>query len=240
MKNKIKEALKTKYANLGLNDKVLDGVADLLSKTATAETDVDTLISTPEILDYLKGIQSEMDKFRQEIAELKKKPAPAPPKTEPPAPAEPPAPDPANPPQPFKLEDLRAMFQDVVAPFAQKFEQLEKKEKSESLLNQAKIKRDTLNLDSKHSTWINDAWTQATQSVSETDTADTIVDRFKTRYDEYMSRMGVSGYVPVKNGGGGGGKTETQTLIDSIMESRDTKSQTQGIQERLGIATEQK
>lgn len=62
MKNKIFEALKTKYSSLGLSKEVLDGYADYLSSSITEETGIEDGIAKIENL--LKIQQKEFDKIR--------------------------------------------------------------------------------------------------------------------------------------------------------------------------------
>ena len=45
MKEKILAALKTKYSNLGFGAKALDGVAAILEKSVTDESQIETAIS---------------------------------------------------------------------------------------------------------------------------------------------------------------------------------------------------
>lgn len=71
MKQKILEALKTKYAKLGFGQKAFDGVADYLSKTVTKEEDIETAIAGVEGL--LKAFQSDADKTRTEKSEAERK-----------------------------------------------------------------------------------------------------------------------------------------------------------------------
>lgn len=78
MKEKILEALKTKYKTFGFGDKAFDGVADYLSKTVTEESQIETAISGVEGL--LKSFQGDIDTVRnaksglqKELDELKKK-----------------------------------------------------------------------------------------------------------------------------------------------------------------------
>jgi hypothetical protein len=59
MKDKILQALKTKFKNLGFGDKAFDGVATFLAITVTEETAIETAISGVEPL--LKSFQSDAD-----------------------------------------------------------------------------------------------------------------------------------------------------------------------------------
>lgn len=69
MKTKILSALKTKYANLGFNAKALDGVASVLEKTITEESQIDDAVANVEGL--LKVFQADNDRQRTEYATLK-------------------------------------------------------------------------------------------------------------------------------------------------------------------------
>ena len=59
MKEKILQALKTKYKSLGFGDKAFDGVATFLAITVTEETAIETAIAGVEPL--LKSFQSDAD-----------------------------------------------------------------------------------------------------------------------------------------------------------------------------------
>lgn len=65
MKQKIKEALKQKYANLGLSDEVFDRVASSVETIVTDET-LETFVGGAESL--LKKLQSDADKARTDAA----------------------------------------------------------------------------------------------------------------------------------------------------------------------------
>lgn len=230
MKTKIKEALKTKFVSFGLGDKAFDGVASLLAKTATPETDIETLIKDPEIEELLKGFQSDTDKIRQENADLKRKLgenlAPIPP-----VPPVPPPPPPV---------DILAQMKELLNPITEKLSRFEQKEQRDLLFAQAQAKRDLLRIDPKQSAWVTDAWNHATGSLSDQDTADTIVDRFKTRFDEFMSRQGVSGYVPAIVKPGENPKSHVMDLIDKVKEKQSSVSDVKSISDRLGLSTQEK
>lgn len=68
MKQKIIDALKTKYANLGLGPKALDGVASWLiaSKTVTKEEEISTAIEGEIVVNLMKSFQAESDSLRTE------------------------------------------------------------------------------------------------------------------------------------------------------------------------------
>lgn len=64
MKTKILNALKTKYATMGLGDKAFDGVASFLEKTITDENDIATKIDGDDVKALLKAFQGESDSLR--------------------------------------------------------------------------------------------------------------------------------------------------------------------------------
>lgn len=64
MKQKIVNALKTEYPNLGLGDKAFDGVASFLVKTIPDEKDIVTAVKGDDVVALLKSIQGETDGLR--------------------------------------------------------------------------------------------------------------------------------------------------------------------------------
>lgn len=78
MKQKILNALKQEYKNLGVSDGAFDGVASLLTKTITEESGIADGVKDASVSSLLKSIQSDVDKERTEKsrlrAELEKKP----------------------------------------------------------------------------------------------------------------------------------------------------------------------
>ena len=72
MKAKILNALKTKYANLGLGDKAFDGVASFLEKTSTKEEEIEGVITREDTATLLKSIQGETDSLRTKHAQAVK------------------------------------------------------------------------------------------------------------------------------------------------------------------------
>lgn len=80
MRDKIVQALKQKYSNLGVSDKAFDGVADFIAKTITEEGKIEDAVGGAEA--FLKAYQSDVDKERGTSAKLRKeleeykKPAP--------------------------------------------------------------------------------------------------------------------------------------------------------------------
>lgn len=71
MKDKILEALKTKYKNLGFGEKELETVADMLVGRVKDETEIETAVAGVENL--LKAFQGGLDKVRTEKTNTDKK-----------------------------------------------------------------------------------------------------------------------------------------------------------------------
>ena len=64
MRKKIAEALRNRYSNLGLTEKAFDGVAGMLEKTVTEESQIQSAIESEEVSALLKSIQGETDALR--------------------------------------------------------------------------------------------------------------------------------------------------------------------------------
>lgn len=64
MKEKILNALKTKYSNLGLSEKAFDGVAEFYSKTITDESKIEEVVTGAQSM--LTVMQGEADRVRGE------------------------------------------------------------------------------------------------------------------------------------------------------------------------------
>jgi len=65
MKDKILQQLKTKYSNLGLSVKTLEGFAEQLANGVTDETQIEGAVQGAEF--YLKIAQAEADRVRQDV-----------------------------------------------------------------------------------------------------------------------------------------------------------------------------
>lgn len=243
MKSKIKEALKTEYVNLGLGEKALDGVAGLLlaMNNITDESQIATAIKGAHVKDLLTSIQSEGDKARQAKADAEKAlndykvahPEIQDP-LNPPAPTNPPAP--ADSKGPLTLESLLPAIEKLINPVKEKLNQLETEKATTAKLQGAMALREALKLDvTGQKAWIDDAWTEATTSITDADTPQAIVDRFKTRFDGYMTRLGANGYVPVA-GSGSTEKSSAAKIVEAIEnEAKTNEGQAQTVTDRLGL-----
>ena len=222
MKTKIKEALKTKYANLGLGDKSFDGVTALLAKTVTQESDIATAIEGDDVRALLTAIQGEGDKARNEKSTLQQQLDAyklAHPEA-PPAPAPPPPPPPAELGGSLTAEKIAEIInqgiQAAIKPVTDELGTIKKEKSRAQLLQDAASLRDGLKIDPKHKVWADKAWALATQSISDTDTPQVIADRCKAEFDGFMGNLGVSGYVPATPAGGGGEKSNTEKILQQI------------------------
>lgn len=70
MKDKILASLRNKYRNLGLSEKILEGIADLLVVTTTEESQIETAVAGVETL--AKGFQGDADRIRTEATQKAK------------------------------------------------------------------------------------------------------------------------------------------------------------------------
>jgi len=129
MKEKIFQALKTKFKNLGFGDKAFEGVAAYLATTITEEDQIETGIAGVEPL--LKSFQGDIDKRVNDAVskakadakteaeeELKKKQQNQDPST-------PPAGGKSEPGTPDSAEQLKALFADVAKPLVESVQALQ-------------------------------------------------------------------------------------------------------------------
>lgn len=72
MKQRIIDALKTRYRNLGLGDKAFGGVAAFIEKTVAKEEDIEAAVAGDDVAALLRAIQGETDSLRGSNAELQR------------------------------------------------------------------------------------------------------------------------------------------------------------------------
>lgn len=72
MREKIKDALRTEYANTGFSEAVLDGVAALLEKTISGEDGIADAVKSEGAKAVFTARQSELDRLRTEKSALQK------------------------------------------------------------------------------------------------------------------------------------------------------------------------
>lgn len=135
MKDKILNALKTKFTNLGFSDKAFAGAAEFLAATVTDEANIETAVAGVEPL--LKAFQGEIDyrvgnAVAKTKSELEKKPVTPPAPPTPPTPTTPPV-------DPNDIATLVAnAVKSAVDPLRQKIDGYEKREKEAALVTMLK------------------------------------------------------------------------------------------------------
>lgn len=208
MKENILKQLKTKYKDLGLSQSALNGVAELLSKTVKEESEIEAAVSGVEGL--LKGMQSETDRLRTELAEARKKQEPLP--NEPIKPKE----------QDTKTvelpEDVKTLLEELKQDRQLKVQQ----EKLQLLRTDAKSKLKEKGIkDSLCDLYLSEV------AYSESLTADDLAQRIEDKHNKIVAEtVGESGRVPLSTGGG-----ETiPTAIQKFLADKATELESQKLQ----------
>lgn len=201
MKKKILDALKTKYANLGVSDSVLDRVAENLAKTVTEEDGIEAAVSSAEIVSLLKAIQGEGDRLRsekaslaKEIEELRKQSGK---KDVPPA-----NPDDDKPDDDPLLAEIKAMRQEMSEMRA--FRQREEKERRQNAM-MASLKE---TMKGEKYKCDNEAVLNLTLKgfeFSDKDTVEGVAEVKRQEYEANFRSLYGDGYVPSMGGMSGGG-----------------------------------
>ena len=195
MQNKYLSALRTKYASYGLSKEALDRVALQRVKTIANEDEIDSDIATTEtMLLVMKELQGSNDSLRSKAAQTQK-----------------------------ELDALKAAQPNqsnepvVENPFAEEFAQMKaqmatmtaelaeskKKARTDAILNEVHAKMKSMGC-------TNDFIRKATLSgleITDTDTSDSLAEKYKSVYDENCKETFGNGYVPPK-GNNQGGKDE--------------------------------
>lgn len=201
MKKKILDALKTKYANLGVSDSVLDRVAENLAKTVTEEDGIEAAVSSAEIVSLLKAIQGEGDRLRsekaslaREIEELRKQSGK---KDVPPA-----NPDEDKPDDDPLLAEIKAMRQEMSE--MRTFRQREEKERRQNAM-MASLKE---TMKGEKYKCDNEAVLNLTLKgfeFSDKDTVEGVAEVKRQEYEANFRSLYGDGYVPSMGGMSGGG-----------------------------------
>ena len=195
MQNKYLSALRTKYASYGLSKEALDRVALQRVKTIANEDEIDSDIATTEtMLLVMKELQGSNDSLRSKAAQTQKeldalKAA---------------QPNQSNEPvveNPFAEEfaEMKAMMATMTAELAES----KKKARTDAILNEVHAKMKSMGC-------TNDFIRKATLSgleITDTDTSDSLAEKYKSVYDENCKETFGNGYVPPK-GNNQGGKDE--------------------------------
>lgn len=211
MKEKIKEALKTKYANLGLSDNAFSGVAAVIAKTVKEENEIVTAVSDVDTLNLLKGLQGEIDSYRtksskyeKELEELKKKAETKPVETKP------------------KDDDVPEYIKQIQS----QLEELKSKDKAKndseklnSLKSQAKVELEKKGIKGG-------LCDKYLKDVSLTDdlTVEKLIEKGESEHNFFLSELSGDGsgkpFVPAGNGDGKSG-------VDSFLERKKAERERQ-------------
>lgn len=194
MKTKIKEALVNKYKNLGINDKVFDGVADIISQTVTDEAGIEAGIASYEGL--LKTFQGATDRLRGEVASLKKQlgehvePDPKPKQNE----------------QDSEVVELLRKMTERMDAQEREINTFKAARSRETVLASAKSKLAENGIKIGDDKVTKKAWDIAMAGLSEDASVDDVVSRVTQEYNDLKSISGTSGYSPMEGVGGSEGK----------------------------------
>lgn len=194
MKEKIINALATKYSNLGVGKKALDGVAAFIEKNVTTEEDIENAIAGSEVLTLLKAIQGESDTLRNEKALLKKQLEELKGKTNPN-----PEPTPKGNPD-SEVAKLLKEIKERQDAADKKFADYEAKVRHDSLLKEAE---ELMKKNGSTNNFIRSLAIKGLE-VGETDTAATLAERGKAAYDSNFKEAYGESPVPPRGSGNAG------------------------------------
>lgn len=211
MQNKYLSALRTKYASFGLSKEALDRVASQRVKTITKEDEIEADIAgTETMLILMKELQGSTDAIRATAAQTQK-----------------------------ELDALKASRQNAQQtnqnnnqqenPYAKEFAEMkelftemmgklaanEKKAREADILGKVHTKMKELGC-------TNDFIRETTLKgieIGESDTVDSIAEKYKPVYDSNCKSAFGDGYVPPKGNNAGGGEQD-QAEITKILQSR--------------------
>ena len=208
MQNKYLSALRTKYASYGLSKEALDRVALQRVKTIANEEEIDTDIATTDtMLLIMKEQQGSIDSLRTKVAQSQKE-------------LEALKETPQNQPKvqesenPFAKEfaDMKAMMATMAAEFAEN----KKKARKEAILNEvhAKMKEMGCTNDYIRTTTLHGL------EISDTDTAESLAEKYKSAYDKNCKSAFGNGYVPPKgNNQGGNDDVDYSSMVEGLKKS---------------------
>ncbi|MCQ2141690.1 MAG: hypothetical protein MJY83_05030 [Bacteroidales bacterium] len=72
MKTKLLNALKSKYAELGTSERALEGLASIMAKSVTEESDVESAVADEAVAGLLKSLSEETKAIREKLAASEK------------------------------------------------------------------------------------------------------------------------------------------------------------------------
>lgn len=201
MQNKYLSALRTKYASFGLSKEALDRVALQRVKTIANEDEIDADIANTETtLLVMKEMQRATDtlrtdnaKYQKELADLKNdsnKPVP-----------------PTEQPNPYAetIAEMKALMQSMKNDFAES----QKKARTETILAQAHEK---MKANGCTNEFIRNITLKGIE-IGDSDTADSIAEKYKSVYDQNCKDAFGEGFVPPR--GGNYGRTEANDAYET-------------------------
>lgn len=209
MQIKYLSALKTKYASFGLSKEALDRVASQRVKTIASEDEIDNDIASSEVaLLIMKEMQRATDtlrtdnaKYQRELADLKSpNPNPAPQQT-----------PPTDNPLAEELKQIKEMFAGLKADM----EAGKKKSRIDAVLAQA---HEVMKKNGCTNDFIRNITLKGIE-VADSDTAETLAEKYKPIYDQNCKDAYGDGYVPPRGNGIGGGEAD-QADISRILQER--------------------
>lgn len=205
MRKKIAEALRNRYGNLGLTEKALDGVAGMLEKTVTEESQIQAAIEADEVSALLKSIQGEADALRtartqaqKELEEYKKS-----------------HPETKKPEEGSGGGEGNAELLKQLKSIQDRLDERDRREKSERTLSEV----DRLMKEKGATNDFIRRMTLRDMKAGEGDTAETLAEKYKADYDRNFKEAYGNGPVPPAGGGGAGGefkKGDYSQYVDSL------------------------
>lgn len=207
MRKKIVEALRNRYGNLGLTEKAFDGVAGMLGKTVTEETQIQAAIEAGPVSELLKSIQGETDALRTASAQARR-----------------------------ELEDYKkshpgtkeseegsggaggdgnAELLKQLKSIQDRLDERDRREKSERTLSEV----DRLMKEKGATNDFIRRMTLRDMKVCEGDTAETLAEKYRADYDRNFKEAYGTGPTPPAGGGGTGGgykRGEYSAFVDSL------------------------
>lgn len=209
MKQKIKEALKTRAKNLGLDDSAFDGVAAFGETIVKEEADIEGFVNSEATMNLLKTYQSVADKARA-AAKAKNDPEAKPSDT-----GNQPNPNPEPPKPADEKPDFKAMFAEalaeVVNPLKEEIATFKAEQSAKTALSTAEATFKGNDYVKKYADEATDAWERATEMYEATGkkwNAQELQERAMGYFNKAVSRKGVDTSKPFESDGGGGGETE--------------------------------
>lgn len=207
MQNKYLSALRKEYANFGLSKEALDRVALQRVKTIANEDEIDAdIATTATMLLVMKEMQSSADALRSKAAVAQKEldALKSVPQTVVPEPS------PEDNPLAKDVAEMKQMFTAMMGKMAEN----ERKARITEILGSADAKMREMGCTNDFIRGI----TLEKAEVGESDTADTIAERYKAAYDANYSSAFGNGQVPPMSNGSGNGEADQAEITRMLQE----------------------